>query len=31
MHKEIQAYNEAQSAEYRIICDLLAREIDRRK
>jgi hypothetical protein len=29
MHKEVQAYNEAQSVENKIICDILASEIDR--
>jgi hypothetical protein len=29
MHKEVQAYNEAQSGENRVICEILAREIDR--
>lgn len=29
MNKEVQAYNEAQTGENRVICDILAREIDR--
>lgn len=29
MNKEVQAYNEAQSGENRVICEVLAREIDR--
>ena len=29
MNKEVQSYNEAQTGENRVICDILAREIDR--
>ena len=29
MNKEVQTYNEAQTGENRVICDILAREIDR--
>ena len=29
MNKEVQAYNEAQTGENRVICDILARQIDR--